>query len=463
MNSPVSPGSFLASVGSYSELGSSEEESKVRPTGLDASAEFAFIRSPTADSLPRAALCAITRPHRIGFRWIQIDRPRSDASNADPSDAWADRFGSIDSEWRDGRQSEIGPEAAKVCPRQPSHTCEVARIAKGTNRANGGADFERHLRGGRSELIRTRVAVTPRSRVSFRVVKNLLIAVAIGTGVVISAQVPPQQGGFRSGTDLVPVYATVLDKNGAFVRGMKKEDFTVLDDGKPQTIVSFSDEAQPISVAVILDTSSSMRDMLPRVFGAARVFLDQLRPDDRAMMGTLVYQGPPFTSDKRRLRTSLDLAPPDPGSPVFGALDRALNSLAPETNRPVIVIYSDGRNQELPGRRPPNPPTAGSVRARAERAGVMVYAVSFEGMKLTNDMKTISVRSGGRATELKSTDDLGAVLAGIADELHQQYLLGFTPASFDGRTHAIDVKIKSPEHIVRARQNYTARSQEHKP
>src|SRR5262245_37203731 len=200
--------------------------------------------------------------------------------------------------------------------------------------------------------------------------KAVLIAVAVGAAVVAHV---PQQEGFRSATDLVPVFATVLDKNGAFVRGMKKEDFTVLDDGKPQAIVSFSDEAQPISVAVILDTSASMRSALPRVFGAARAFLDQLRADDRAMLGTTVFQGQPFTSDKARLRTSLDLAPPDPGSPVFAALDRALTSLTPETNRPVIVIYSAGKNEELPGRRPQNPPTAASVQARAERAGVMVY------------------------------------------------------------------------------------------
>lgn len=285
--------------------------------------------------------------------------------------------------------------------------------------------------------------------------KVALIAFAVCVGVVTQVS---QQSGFRASTDLVPVFATVLDKNGAFVRGMKKEDFTVLDDGKPQTIVSFSDEAQPISVAVILDTSRSMSSALPRVFGAARVFLDQLRSDDRAMLGTTVYQGPPFTSDKRRLRTSLDLAPPDPGSPIFAALDRALTSLAPETNRPVIVIYTAGKNEELPGRRPAKPPTADSVQARAERAGVMVYTVSFEGVKLTNVMKTISVRSGARATELKTTDDLGAVLAGIADELHQQYLLGFTPAAFDGKPHTIEVKIKSTEHIVRARQTYTATS-----
>lgn len=276
----------------------------------------------------------------------------------------------------------------------------------------------------------------------------------------IVAQQTGQQP-FRSTTDLVPVFVTVLDKSGQFVRGLKRDDFTILDDGKPQTIVGFSDEAQAISASVILDTSSSMQSALPHVFGAARAFLDQLRPDDRAMMGSLVYQGPPFTTDKARLRTSLDLVPPDPGSPVFAALDRALTTLAPETNRPVIVIYTDGKNAEMSirnqGKRPNiTPATAESVQTRAERAGVMVYAVGFEGVKLTPVMKGLAAKTGGRATELKPSDDLSKVLSGIADELHQQYLLGFTPSSFDGKTHTIEVKVKSPDQIVRSRQSYVA-------
>jgi Ca-activated chloride channel family protein len=272
-----------------------------------------------------------------------------------------------------------------------------------------------------------------------------------------------QGGGFRASVDLVPVFATVVAKDGSFVRGLTRDDFTVLDEGAPQEIVSFSAEAQAISVSVILDTSSSMAAALPHVFAASRVFLDQLRPDDRAMLGTLVYQGPPFTSDKARLRTALDLVPPDPGSPVFAALDRELTTLRPETNRRVVVIYTDGRNADVAVRNQGRAaaaapkPTAASLLGRVEAEAVMVYAIGFEGVKLTNDLKAIALRSGGRATELKKTDDLGTALAGVADELHQQYLLGFTPAAFDGRVHALTVKVPSADHTVRARQSYVAR------
>ena len=284
-----------------------------------------------------------------------------------------------------------------------------------------------------------------------------VLGLAFGIVLPGAAQQP-----FRSTTDLVPVFATVLDKNGQFVHGLTRDDFTILDDGKPQTIVGFSDEAQAISVSVIIDTSGSMAATRSRAFAAARVFLDQLRPDDRAMMNTLTYQGPPFTSDKSRLRTSLDLAPPDIHSPVYPGLDRSLTSLATETNRPVIVIYTDGKNVYAPymgsGKVPPGQATAASVQLRAERAGVMVYPVGFEGVRLTNELKSLAKRTGGRATELKKTDDLSAVFASIADELHQQYLLGFTPTAFDGKTHTIEVRVKSADQIVRARQSYVSQS-----
>ena len=197
---------------------------------------------------------------------------------------------------------------------------------------------------------------------------------AAGLALAAAAHLHAQQAGtFRAAVDLVPVFVTVTGPDGAYAAGLTKDDFTVLDNGKPQEIVSFSDQAQAISVSLILDTSSSMAAALPRVFDAAGTFLEQLRPDDRAMVGTLFYQGPPFTSDKARIRDAMGLVPPDPGSPVWGALDRALTTLEPEMNRRVVVMYTDGKNSpmRLNGRPwPPSGATESSVRTRVESAGV---------------------------------------------------------------------------------------------
>ena len=69
----------------------------------------------------------------------------------------------------------------------------------------------------------------------------------------------------------------------------------------------------------------------------------------------------------------------------------------------------------------------------------------------------IAKRSGGRATDLTRSDDLATALTAVADELHHQYLLGFTPVTFDGKAHTIDVSVKPAGLSVRARQAYLAR------
>src|SRR5262245_46232027 len=114
----------------------------------------------------------------------------------------------------------------------------------------------------------------------------MLGVLAVSPGLPSLARATPSQQPqvFRSSVDLVPVFATVTGRDGSFATGLSKDDFVVMDDGKPQEIVSFAEEAQAISVSLILDTSGSMSDALPRVFSAAGVFLDNLRPDDRAMI-----------------------------------------------------------------------------------------------------------------------------------------------------------------------------------
>lgn len=281
---------------------------------------------------------------------------------------------------------------------------------------------------------------------------RLAVAAVLSASAVVGAAQAPQV--FRSSVDLVPVFATVTTADGAFAKGLSKNDFIVLDNGKPQEIASFSNEAQALSVSVILDTSGSMQSALPRVFGAARAFLERLSREDRAMVGSLYFVGPPLSEDKARLRTSLDMLPRDPGSPVYAALDRSLTALGPETNRRVIVIYTDGKNANVG---PFGKTTAESILAKAETASVMVYAIGFEGVSIAGDTKKIAARSGGRATELKANDDLASALTSVADELHHQYLLGFTPAVFDGQAHKIEVRMKTPGLAVRARQSYLAK------
>src|SRR5215471_13449597 len=89
---------------------------------------------------------------------------------------------------------------------------------------------------------------------------------------------------FRSGVNVVEVYAAVVDRSGAPVTGLSRKDFTVLEDGTPQSISTFAEGDFPLSVAIALDRSFSMKAQLPGAIGAARTFLGELRPRDQAMI-----------------------------------------------------------------------------------------------------------------------------------------------------------------------------------
>lgn len=112
-----------------------------------------------------------------------------------------------------------------------------------------------------------------------------LIAASAVTGV--TGATPQGPSTFRSTVNLVPVYATVTTRDGTPATGLRKDDFTVTDNGTRREIVAFSAQAQPISVYVILDLSGSMGRTLPLVRDAAGLFLDGLLAGDRVTVGTL--------------------------------------------------------------------------------------------------------------------------------------------------------------------------------
>jgi VWFA-related protein len=313
-----------------------------------------------------------------------------------------------------------------------------------------------------------------------------LAACAVLGGAVVSgfSRTTPQAP-YRSRTDLVSVYATVTDAEGRLVPGLAAEDFEVRDNGKRQTLGFFSNEPQPITIVVMLDRSGSMEDNFPLVEEAAGQFVRKLLPVDRARIGNfsrhILILPTEFTSDQdallRVLRHDLQQVGP---SPVWTAVDRGLSVLAEEAGRRVILLFSDGHDDPRPGQRVVE---LDEVMRRAEAEEVMVYTIGLadDGASLSSwgvhnwigqiqlgerpkrkvvkphkGLREIAERTGGGYFELGWDQDLGAVFARVADELHRQYTLGFTPAELDGKTHELEVKLKRRGLTVRARKSYVA-------
>src|SRR5690606_30901968 len=113
-----------------------------------------------------------------------------------------------------------------------------------------------------------------------------VIVVAIACGVAAGASTVPQdQPIFRSSIRTVPVYATVLDREGRLVPNLEQGDFAIKDDGKPAEIALFSSAPQPFTAVVMLDTSASMTANLKLLNRAAEQFLLRLLPVDKAQVG----------------------------------------------------------------------------------------------------------------------------------------------------------------------------------
>jgi len=308
-----------------------------------------------------------------------------------------------------------------------------------------------------------------------------------GVLLCLAAPAARDQGAYRGGTDLVAVYATVTDAAGRLVPDLQKSDFVVTDNGKKQTISIFSNDIQPITIIVMLDRSGSMAENFGLVRDAVGEFITRLLPADRARIGTLSYdiviQPAAFTSDQQALQDVLNRDPQRIGpSPIWTAVDRSITALLPEGGRRVVLLFTDGHDS--PERNQVHT-SVKDVMWRTKVDEIMIYAIGFpsettgfgggvylpmpRGMPqrpvlMTHHveppdpaLKDLAAVSGGGYFEMDNEHDLKQTFARVADELHHQYLLGFTPAKLDDKEHKIEVKALRPDVTVRARKSYVAR------
>ncbi len=344
---------------------------------------------------------------------------------------------------------------------------------------------------------------------------------AIVVAALAGSSVPVQgQDGFRfkSGVELVNVNVTVTDRSGRFVSNLTQDDFLVFDDSKEQEITHFSAERVPVSLGVALDTSGSM---VGEKIESARAALDRfllqlLSPDDEVFLfrfgasPELVHD---WTKDKILVSRRLARVNPTGGTAMYDAVAEAvpmaqqgehrkkailivsdgndtnsrtsvgeLKQMIRETEVLVYAVGIDGRSESTFGgprttppvvRQPPPrlpfPFPGGSGRGRGNPwpqgpsfpgsgggGGVYRGGTSDERVNV-GALRELTDDSGGRTEIVRTARDLDPATANIADELSQQYYLGYpAPGHGDGRWHTIRVEVRKPGYTVRARRGYTA-------
>lgn len=282
---------------------------------------------------------------------------------------------------------------------------------------------------------------------------NALIAVMCGVGVYAQAT-------FRTSTDAVAVYAVVTDRSGRPVDNLSAEDFRVEDRGRQVPITLFSRERQPLSVALLLDTSESTLGKVFRIRDAARAFVHALEPDDRVRIGTFgdeIAISAAATGRRDVLdRVLLEELWPGGSTPLWNALDSGMSAVAREPGRRVVITVTDGDNTaSLPGFNG----TLAGVQRRAVAEDFMLYAIGMEGGALSKAIVDLTETTGGAHVNVKRDADLDVTFAAVTDELRHHYLLGFVPATRDGQMHALTVRVTRSGLNVRSRRAYVAASQ----
>lgn len=295
------------------------------------------------------------------------------------------------------------------------------------------------------------------NRLSSIVSAGILLA-----GTAVLATSGQDQPIFKSSVRTVPIYATVVDGSGRLVPDLERGDFTILDNGKPAELSLFSNQSQPFSAVVMLDTSASMTANLKLLNRAAEQFLMRLLPVDRAQVGAFndkIQLSGTFTNDRDQLIGALnDLYFGNP-TRLNDGIAAGLDALKGIEGRRVVLVFTDGED------------TASrtgfkTVLERARDEEVMVYSIGlesefFNGMRVvktrpSRDLRKISDETGGGYFELLKTVDLAPTFSRVAQELRSQYLIGFAPVALDGKVHKLDVKVNRPGMIVRARKSYLA-------
>src|SRR5205085_340855 len=265
--------------------------------------------------------------------------------------------------------------------------------------------------------------------------------------------------------ELVNVPVSVADKKGKYVTNLKKEDFKVFEDDKAQTITNFSSESNlPLSIALLVDTSGSIRDKLRFEQEAAIEFFYSTlqRGKDKALVisfdsGVDLLQD--FTDDPEKLADAVRKIRAGGGTSLYDAIYLSVTQkLSGQQGRRVVILITDGDDNS-------SRVSLTETLEAAQKNDVTIYAIStnstaFFGSKEQErgdkTLKKFAEETGGKPFFPLKIQDLASSFLDIHDELRSQYQIGYRPsnARMDGSYRKIRVDIADRRYKARARSGY---------
>lgn len=253
---------------------------------------------------------------------------------------------------------------------------------------------------------------------------------------------------------------TVAGANGPVV-DLTRDDLVVLEDGVAQKVDTFQEAVAPVSVVLALDSSGSMTRAADGVKAAARSFVESLRPEDA--LGVLLFSDTSsfahdLTKDRKQSMAAIDAYSARGGTALYDGLTDALLRLKRTEGRKVVVLLSDGRDEDNPGIGPGSARTQDDVFAALKELEAVIYPIGLGPRVDRALLDRLAAESGGVAHFPEDVSHLRDDYARIVEDLRRRYVVSYTStnAERDGSWRAVHIETHQPEATVRSRGGYFA-------
>jgi VWFA-related protein len=269
----------------------------------------------------------------------------------------------------------------------------------------------------------------------------------------------------RKDVDEVVLHAAVVDDRLHIVTDLDKNAFTVFEDGKPQSIISFHHEDIPVAIGIVIDNSGSMREKRAKVNQAALNLVRSSNPQDEVFVVNFndeYYLDQDFTNDLLKLKEALEKIDAKGGTALYEAVVASADHLKRDARleRKVLFVVTDGEDNAS------RETLEQAVRQLQVENGPSVYAIGILGdeehpKRARRALETIAQRTGGLAFFPKTLDEVDEISRQVAHDIRNQYTIGYKPTNPKGTGgfRAIRVEAKAKGHgkmTVRTKSGYYA-------
>ncbi len=273
---------------------------------------------------------------------------------------------------------------------------------------------------------------------------------------------------FKKDVDEVMLHATVVDDKQHFVTNLDKSAFTVLEDGKPQQIISFHHVDIPVAMGIVIDNSGSMREKRNKVNQAALNLVRSSNPQDEVFVVNFndeQYLDQDFTNNLLKLKEALEKIDARGGTALYDAVVASADHLKQNARleKKVLFVVTDGEDNAS------TETLEQAVKQLQQENGPQVYAIGILGdeehpKRAKRALEIIAQRTGGIAFFPKTLDEVDAISRTIANDIRNQYAIGYKPTNPKnaGGFRQIRVEAKAKGHsklVVRTKTGYYAGAQ----